>query len=523
MNNLIAFPPPQADADEHARAETERKQSLFAWADRVLAELGVAHRVRGASTIDELRRVTFDVDASDVALTIRDALHPASGRKAAHFKGLNEGVLKRILKARFHEMKKQRDRELRAGQSAGQSGQSGAYDWTDELQLDDEGGVLPLLANLLLLLCHHPDWHGVLGFDQFAACVVIRKPPPWGDEAPDTALTDHHETQTRIWFQRQQIKAAMGDVGRAVQAAARANPFHPVQDYFEALRWDGRPRLETWLIKYFHADDTPYIRAIGPRILIAGVARIDKPGCKVDHVPIFEGPQGKFKSEALRTVAIRDEWFTDRLSHVGSKDAALETAGVFLVEIAEMEALTRASSSTIKSFITRRFDRFRPPYGKHPIRQLRQCIFAGTINPPAGGYLKDPTGARRFWPIACHGRIDRNGLERARDQLWAEAVYRYQQGAEWWLGTPELEALATAEQKARFKLDPWQPRVEQWIGRRKRVRLSDVLSGALRIAVVNQSRSAEMRVADILTNLRFTKRRLGDDHDRQYWYVREES
>ena len=110
---------------------------------------------------------------------------------------------------------------------------------------------------------------------------------------------------------------------------------------------------------------------------------------------------------------------------------------------------------------------------------------------------KRPNWARRFWPIVCHGRIDRNGLERDREQLWAEAVYHYQQGANWWLETPELEALATAEQKARFKLDPWQPRVERWIGRRKRVRLSDVLSGALRIAVRDQSRSAQMRVADI--------------------------
>ena len=60
----------------------------------------------------------------------------------------------------------------------------------------------------------------------------------------------------------------------------------------------------------------------------------------------------------------------------------MEMAGVLLVEIAEMEALTRASSSAIKAFITRRYDRFRPPYGKHPIRLLRQCVFAGTINPP---------------------------------------------------------------------------------------------------------------------------------------------
>jgi predicted P-loop ATPase len=115
--------------------------------------------------------------------------------------------------------------------------------------------------------------------------------------------------------------------------------------------------------------------AIGPRYLISGVARIYQPGCKVDYLPIFEGPQGRQKSEALRTLAIRDAWFTDRLSHLASKDAAIETTGIFIIEVAEMDALIRASSSTAKSFITRRHDRFRPPYGKHTISRARQCVY----------------------------------------------------------------------------------------------------------------------------------------------------
>jgi predicted P-loop ATPase len=327
----------------------------------------------------------------------------------------------------------------------------------------------------------------------------------------------------RVWFQREEIFPALGDVGRAVQAAARGNSFHPVRDHFAALVWDGRPRLETWLIDYLHAEDSAYIRAVGPCILIAGVARIQEPGCQVDYVPIFEGPQGRFKSKALRTLAIREEWFTDRLSHVGGKDAALETAGVLLVEIAEMEALTRASSAAIKSFITRRFDRFRPPYGKHIKRELRQCVFMGTINPPAGGYLKDATGARRFWPIACEGMIDIEGLVRDRDQLWAEAVVQYHAGKKWWL-EPPLEALATAEQAARFRVHPWQERVAEWIGQRRDVSISEVLVHALGLTTAQeQSHSAEMRVADILTSLGFTKVRTRKGQSRPRRYRRETS
>jgi putative DNA primase/helicase len=516
-NNLVQFSPP--NASENASAETERKRRLFAWADRVLVDLGLAERVRQASTIDELRRVTFDTNAADVILAIRDALHPPRGQRAAHFAGMNDRALKKILKLRCHDMKKDREAELRSGASG--SRQSAARDWTDDLQLDDQGGVLPLLVNLILFMGHHPDWQGVLAFDEFTAQVVIRRIPPWGDEAPDTPWTDHAETQARVWFQRQHIKATLGDVGRAVQAAARLNPFHPVRDYFNALLWDGTPRLSTWLKTYFRVDDSAYVRAIGPRYLISVVARIYQPGCQVDHMLVLEGPQGRLKSAALRTLAVHDKWFTDRLSHIASKDAIQEIAGVLIVELAEMDALIKASPSAVKSFLTRRHDRFRPPYGKHPVTLRRQCVFAGSINPPVGGYLKDPTGARRFWPVTCRGMIDRDDLERDRDQLWAEAVHRYRAGEPWWLETAALESLAAAEQKARFKVDPWQPRVERWIGRRTRVRLSEVLSGALRIAVVDQTRSAEMRVASILTGLGFTKHRFRREGEREWCYERE--
>jgi predicted P-loop ATPase len=225
----------------------------------------------------------------------------------------------------------------------------------------------------------------------------------------------------------------------------------------------------------------------------------------------------------LRALAIKDAWFTDRLSHVASKDAALETAGVLLIEIAEMDALTRAAPSAIKAFLTRRSDRFRPPYGKHPINLPRQCVFAGTINPIAGGYLKDPTGSRRIWPVSCRGMLDRDGIEHDRDQLWAEAVARYKAGARWWLETPELEALATAEQEMRFKVDTWKAPIENWFRCRKSASIPEVLEHALGIAPADQAHSASIRVASILTELGFTKRRLRKGRDRQYRYEREES
>ena len=506
----IPTPPPNADA--HARADTERNRRLFDWAEAVLKALGLDKAVAAARSIEDLRRITLDVDSAEIALALRDALHPASGQRQEHFRGLKEGSLKLILKNRFADLKKAREATLRRGKPS---------DWTDELILDKDGKIVANLANLILILREAPKWNGVLGYDEFNARVVIRRRPPWGDERSD--WTDHHESLTRVWFQREGINPAAGDVGRAVQAAARHNAFHPVRDYFDSLVWDGVPRLDAWLVTYFHVEDSPYVRAIGPRYLISSVARIYRPGCKVDHTLVLEGPQGKQKSEGLRTLAVNDAWFTDRLSHVSSKDAAQEMAGVLIIEIAELDALTRATASAMKSFLTRRRDRYRPPYGKHPTTLPRQCVFAGTINPPDDGrYLRDETGARRLWPVACRGMIDLKGLEQARDQLWAEAVHRFKAGEPWWLETPELEALATAEQALRLVVDPGTDSIREWAGDRTDVSVKEVLQHVFGIAAGPGAHAAEIRVAKILKkNLGFKKGRPRTKGERENRYWRE--
>jgi predicted P-loop ATPase len=519
----------QADAQAGAQADADRQQRLVGWALEVLADLGFTQAIASAATLLALRGIVFDPDDPSVEMKIRDALHPTLGVRQEHFRGLKEGSLKRLLRARFNDQVKDREKELLHGRGSRQP------DWTDELITDPMGAIIPCLANMIVILHKSPQWRGTLAYDEFASRVVMRKAAPWAPgkgKVTDTPWTDHYDTLTRVWFQGQWpmaevslggnpgLKVAAGDVGRAVQAAARCNMFHPVREYFDALVWDKTPRLGTWLVTCFHADDTPYIRAIGPRWLISGVARSYDPGCKADYMPIFEGPQGKQKSEALRALAIRDPWFTDRLSHLQSKDAALETAGVLIIEVAELDALFRATSSAAKAYITRRDDRFRPPYGKHLISNLRQCIFAGTINPPVGGYFKDPTGARRFWPVLCHGMIDLDGLRKVRDQLWAEAVYRYKAGAPWWLETPQLEALAEAEQALRYITDPWAEIIRKWFVARRDASISEVLQQALGYSHKEWTKAAERRVGAILTSMGFAvhrPRKGNKDRERRYY------
>src|SRR5205823_5458380 len=101
-------------------------------------------------------------------------------------------------------------------------------------------------------------------------------------------------------------------------------------------------------------------------------------------------------------------WFTDDQADLATKDASQGCAGVWIIEIAELDALGNAEISRIKAFMSRTTDRFRPPYGKNVIEVARQCVFVGTVNHAA--YLKDETGGRRFWPVRCGPKIEIENL-----------------------------------------------------------------------------------------------------------------
>ncbi len=413
------------------------------------------------------------------------------------------------------------DRASRGGQSI--------RDWRNDLLTNREGEPRPVLANAILALRSAPEWRNALWHDEFAAATVAREPPPWERREigwQDTPWSDRDDLLVADWLQHQGVLVPASIAGQAVEAVARDRPFHPVREYLDALRWDGTPRIDTWLSSYLGATDNCYIRAVGPRWLISAVARIHQPGAKVDCALILEGPQGIKKSTALRIMG--QPWFTDRLSDLGSKDAAMETRSVWIVEIAELDTMSRAEVGTIKAFISRTSDRFRPPYGKRLVDLPRQCVFAGSVN-PEGGYLKDSTGGRRFWPVAC-GAIDIAAIERDRDQLWVEACVRFREGHPWWLEGRSLQALAAEQQADRYQGDAWDEPIRRYIehaaGQQDSVSVAEILEKALGLERGRWAQADQNRVVRTLTSMGFRQFRArigghGDNAQRERRYRRD--
>jgi len=82
-----------------------------------------------------------------------------------------------------------------------------------------------------------------------------------------------------------------------------------------------------------------------------------------------------------------------------------------------------------------------------------------------------------------------------------------------------LEALAAAEQEARFVVDDWQAPIAEWLKDRTDVSVGEVLVHALGIAKERHSQSVQTRVARILAQrLGFKKHRPRVRGDRENRY-----
>jgi predicted P-loop ATPase len=376
--------------------------------------------------------------------------------------------------------------------------------WKNNLKPKSNGKIEGNLNNVDKVLRSAPAWSGVFRLNTFANQIEIARKPPFAAEWP-REIKDVDFTATAVWFQREDIPVKPDTCAQAISLVAQGDHFSPVVDYLSGLTPDGIPRIDTWLVDYLGAMDTPLNRAVGAKFLISAVARAMFPGCQVDSMLVLEGRQGLKKSTVLRDL-FGSRWFTDHIPDLGHKDAMSQLQGVWLVEHAEMATLGLAEANRAKEFISRRVDRFRPSYGRVNANFPRQCVFAATVNPGGKGYLKDETGARRFWPVSCGvgwpdtRQANVSALLAARDSLWAEAAARYRAGESWWLDRAELETAQASAAESRYDADIWTDPVSAFVAGRAFVQSGAVL-GQLGMLTANQDKRAQIRLGGILRSL----------------------
>ena len=322
--------------------------------------------------------------------------------------------------------------------------------WLEKLKCSSKTGLpLKTIDNVLTILQHDPRLKDAIYHDEFANRPVACRTLPW--EAPGSS------GKTRPWADeddaglRHYIETVYGINGKeriydAFSVYATSHRKHKIREYLGGLIWDGQKRMDTLLIDYFGAADTPYTRAVIRKVLCAAVARAMVPGTKFDCMLILVGSQGIGKSTFFRILG--KDWYSDSLATFEGKDAAELIQGYWVIEAGELTGMNKSEMNTVKQFLSKVEDVYRMPYGRRTGAFPRGCVIVGTTNDKE--FLKDRTGNRRFWPVDLEKKKPTKNvfsqLAEEADQIWAEAVAGWRCGEKLYLeGAVAEEAIIQQE------------------------------------------------------------------------------
>ena len=402
----------------------------------------------------------------------------------------------------------------------------------------------------MLILANDAKFRGMLGHDVFSGERVLKSAPPPFQQGNTVAPGPYPRGWTntdvslvcgymqRVWG-RKWTRPTICD---ALEAVAEQHPFHPVLEWINGLKWDGVKRIDTWLVKAFNPRNEfnrdgeereyqrwlrrdTYYAAIGSKLLIAAVRRLRRPGCKFDSMLILEGEQRLGKSTAVEALFGKGHFTDTVFADLRNKEAAQGLHGKWVIEFAEIEQVIRSDVETLKAFLSRSTDHYRPPYERNFRDVARAGVFVGTTN--KDDYLRDTTGNTRMWPAPCQS-ADVEWIEAIREQLWAEAAIREARGETIWLDTPELQQEAARLTGGRMHEDVWQSAIARWLDDvetereaaatrisrglafeekgdqflvKEPVFVARILEFAIGMSKDKMTKQAEMRVADVLRTM----------------------
>ena len=353
----------------------------------------------------------------------------------------------------------------------------------------EKGAPLMNLDNVVRVIEADAHLKGHIWYDEFLDAVMT----DWC--GPARQWRDRDDVLLQLYVQRyvNLTRVSVQTCHDAALVAAFGDTRNECQDWINGLQWDETDRLSYLMSEGFGAQHDAYTQAVGRCWMVSVVARVMRPGCKVDTVPVLEGSQGIGKSSALAILG--GKWFVEGHESVMTKDFFGVLNGHMLVEISEMHAFTRAEIERIKGIISCQVDRYRKAYGRHTEDHPRHTVLVCTTN--RDDWQRDDTGARRFWPVACR-HIDLHWIRENRDQLFAEAVHRYKASEAWW-DVPDADQREAVE--SRRDADSWESLITEWLLAREECTTTEILLDCLKIEVGQHDQMRQKRVARIMRAL----------------------
>ena len=370
-----------------------------------------------------------------------------------------------------------------------------------------DGKWVPCLRNSEIWISKQ-DWIHSVRYDTFRQAIQVQD-QLISDEMI-ISLTSQIETEIRTAWHQNHIQSALVNI-------AYRNKFSSLTEWFLSLpKWDGIYRLNTFFCDAYGVPYTLYVGECARVLFLSAVARAFNPGCQADVMVVLIGPQGLGKSMGISHLCPNPAWYADDLGcDIFEGKAGEGLQGKWLFEFSEFARVNRATLDAVKSFVSRRVDHYRPPYGRIARDFPRSCIFIGTTNDQHP--LRDVEN-RRFMPIYCT-QADLTWIDANRDQLWAEALLRHEQGEPHWVSDPTLKADCTKIQESARMDDAWETILEEQLNGRETTTMTEA-ADKLGIKPDRLDKSTQTRIGFVLNSMGFKRRRVREEGERCYMYER---
>lgn len=324
------------------------------------------------------------------------------------------------------------------------------------LQRDKQSRVEATVNNLAVCLADIAVSGMEIRFDEFQFDVVFcerGEPGVW----QSFGETEYFRLRRRL--EAQGFKPIGRELIRdAVRYVAKTNPLDTAISWLEGLAWDGVQRVDGFLETYFTLDDIPsdYARAVSAYWWTAMAGRVLRPGCQADMSPILISPkQGMRKSSAVAAMVPPDAHRVFNFNQSEDNRSRL-MRGCLAAELAELHGLNTKAKEEIRAWLTKRSEAWVPKFEEKSVAMPRRCIFVGTSNPTElfGEF------ERRWLPVQLKDEVDIEGIERDRDQLWAEAREKWRSNGIAWR---DAERLLEGVQGRFRAVDTWEDALRQWL------------------------------------------------------------
>jgi predicted P-loop ATPase len=236
------------------------------------------------------------------------------------------------------------------------------------------------------------------------------------------------------------IKTSVSEL-RAIINSDFVPVFNPFKDYFENLpQWDGQTDYIAQLAATVSTTNDQLWEKCLRKWLVAMVGSAIQEDIVNHTVIVFSGPQGIGKSTWILNLVpaeLKNYVFSGTINP-SSKDALVQISECILINMDELETMSKSQIGELKEMVTKAAVRIRRAYGFHVENMPRRASFSGSVNDKE--FLNDSTGSRRFLSFEITSIQYNHGI--SMDQVFSQAYALFKSGFRFWFDGAEIQEIA---------------------------------------------------------------------------------